>query len=278
MNEGCDPPGTTRPTPGGAPRRYFGKYAGVVVENAAPSGKAHRGQLKVRVPGILEEKPDGKSSRPLEVVAAPSFLPGFFFIPEKDRPVWVEFVAGDINYPIWTGVWYPDGDAPKDSAGSAPTEKVKVIRTAKGQVVHLDDTGGSEQTVIKDEHSGNTVTLDKHGVTIEATASGGAVTIKFGKSTVTIKDASVEIAHGQSKVTLDDTSLELKGPKDTLKMDAMGTTLANHGIVLGPIITWLLSHTHIGNMGAPTPLNPGQLAELTAKLGSGVDVVTKPGG
>jgi hypothetical protein len=195
----------------GSPRRYYGKYAGLVTDNGPPSdGSAHRGQVKVKVPGILEETPGGNGNRPIEVIAAPAFLPGYFFVPENQAPVWVEFVAGDINYPIWTGVWYPDDAPPKvidagqpTQAGDAPTLDQKVIRTRSGQVIQLDDTSGSEQLVVKDEKNGNTVTLDSSGVTVWATASGGSLTVKFGggqkaTASVVVQDNNIQLLAGDS--------------------------------------------------------------------------------
>ncbi|WP_437326031.1 phage baseplate assembly protein V [Sorangium sp. So ce381] len=276
-------------------QRYYGKYAGIVMDNAAQGGGAHRGQIKVRVPGILEEEPGGGADRPIEVVAAPSFLPGFFFIPEAEAPVWVEFVAGDINFPIWTGVFYPNDAPPNDSGGSAPDEHKKIIRTPSGQVIHLDDTSGSEKLVIKDEKNKNTVTMDASGVKVECEQSSGTGTITMDSNGVTIE-------FGQAKLTLSQSAIELKaGATVSLKLDASsGATLeggplskvaagpsgvtvtdatgAAQGVVLGQILSWLLAHTHIGNMGAPTPLNPGQLAQLTAQMSAGSGVASRPGG
>jgi uncharacterized protein involved in type VI secretion and phage assembly len=280
-----------------AGRRYYGKYAGIVISNSAQNGEDHhRGRIKVRVSGILEETPDGKASQPIEIIAAPCFLPGFFFIPENQAPVWVEFVAGDINFPIWTGVWYPTGAVPKDSSGTAPDEHAKVIRTSSGQVIHLSDASGSEQTVIKDEKNGNTVTLDSNGVTIECLAgpSGATNTLTLGSSGVTIQSLQSQ-ATGTGSITMDSNGVTVTFgvPASTVKIGSSGiaitaapgtpTTVSDgtgqaQGVVLGPLIQWLLTHTHIGNLGAPTPLNPAQMAQLTTQLTAGQGVVSRPGG
>jgi hypothetical protein len=208
----------------GAANRYYGKYAGIVVDNVAQQGGAHRGEIKVKVPGILEQTPDGSDNQPLEIVAAPSFLPGFFFVPEAEDQVWVEFVAGDINFPIWTGVWYPEDAPPTDSDGEAPDEHKKIIRTPSGQVIHLDDTEGSEKTVIRDETNANTVTMDKDGINIEfapdadttstVTLDKDGVTIEFAPggdtSTITIDKNGVTLTLGKSTLTLKSDSIELK--------------------------------------------------------------------
>jgi hypothetical protein len=147
-------------------RRYYGKYAGLVIDNGPPlSGGAHRGEIKVKVPGLLEETPDGSGNQALEVLAAPAFLPGFFFIPENNAQVWVEFVAGDINFPIWTGVWYPENATPGAADKAAPTLEQKVIRTRSGHVVEIDDTAGDEKIVIQDRY-GNVIELANARISI----------------------------------------------------------------------------------------------------------------
>lgn len=190
--------GTTDPRYGiQKPEHYYGKYAGLVVDNAAPASGAHRGDVVVTVPGILEETADGSGSQPLQVTASPSFLPGFFFVPNQGDAVWVEFVDGDINYPIWTGVWYPPGDTPQTVAAAAPTLDQRVIRTRSGQVIQFDDTDGSEQLVIKDEKNKASITFDKNGITITS-------------------DTGIALICGQSSLKLSDQQIVLSRPAVTL--------------------------------------------------------------
>lgn len=142
--------------------KYYGKYPGVVLDNVPPPSGAHRGELLVEVHGILEETPDGKSQRPIQVRAKPCFLPGFFIIPEVEDNVWVEFGAGDINNPIWTGVWYPLDKTPQTVDAQAPAQQQKVIRTASGQVIQLDD-GDNQESIIIQHKSGSTVEIAADG-------------------------------------------------------------------------------------------------------------------
>jgi len=168
------------------PRRYYGKYPALVIDNVPPDSGDHRGEIKVQVPGILEEAEVGDGQQALEVTARPCFAPGFFFVPEIGAQVWVEFAAGDIDMPIWTGVWYPQDGVPMTSAEEAPTEFKKIYRTAAGHVIELDNTEGEEQIVIKHksetaviidvdgnvkiEHNGGAIFEIKDGNTIELTA------------------------------------------------------------------------------------------------------------
>src|SRR5215813_12151211 len=81
---------------------YFGKYPGVVVENDDPE---KRGRLKVRVESVLgNEVVTGWAQPCMPYGGAPD--QGFFFIPEIDATVWVEFAAGELDYPIWVGTYW----------------------------------------------------------------------------------------------------------------------------------------------------------------------------
>ncbi|HXQ45348.1 MAG TPA: phage baseplate assembly protein V [Caulobacteraceae bacterium] len=205
------------------PTRYLGKYAGLVTNNDPPASGDHRGEVTVQVPGILEETPDGSDHQPLEVLAAPAFLPGFFFVPEVNDPVWVEFVAGDINSPIWTGVWYPKDATPHTFDGNAPTRTQRIIRTKSGHVVQLDDTSGSEQLVITDSTNSNTFASDANGVAVtSATAISLTYKPQSGPSTsITIDSSGVTITcGGQTSLSVTANTMSLQGSGATVAIGA----------------------------------------------------------
>ena len=166
-----------------APQRFYGKYPAIVMEEEPEEDALARGELLVQVPGILEENEDGSAQQPIEVIAKPCFPPGFFFIPEAETRVWVEFAAGDINSPIWTGVWYPDDLVTQTAFDEAPTRTQKIIRTAAGHVVQLDDTEDDEKIIVRHKLDSR-ITIDaeghitiehKDGMTIELTADNAII-------------------------------------------------------------------------------------------------------
>src|SRR5262249_38146475 len=223
-----------------AARKSLGKYPGFVLDRAPESDAGHhRGVLQVRVPGILEEDGSG-GQRPLEALASPAFMPGLFWVPEVGDSVWVEFAAGDVDYPIWTGVWYAVDDTPANLDGSRPTEDQKVVRTPSGQLVYLEDTGGSEKLVLEDGAHSNRITMDANGIKLE----GAGCSIELTTSTLKLTNGVHTLEFGASSVTLD---------------------FAGNGaqpLVLAPLLDWLQTHQHVGNMGAPTPLFPADLVTL----------------
>lgn len=223
-------------------RRYYGKYPGIVLANDPPEGGVpHRGEVLVQVPGILEEDPSGSGERPLEVLAKPCLPPGFFFVPEPKMWVWVEFAAGDIDSALWSGVWHPDNSTPQTPDGQSPTQHQKVLRTAKGHVLLLDDTDNAEQLVLKDA-KGNAFTLNAQGIKLED-ANGHTLTMDA--------NGVVLAASSGRKIQLDATAVK-----------ATDNTMSLQAIALAPVLQWLMQHTHVGNMGAPAPGNPGQLPLL----------------
>ena len=109
---------------------FYGKYRGLVVEN---EDGEKRGRLKVVVPAVMGTQ---------EVWALPC-APyagdgvGFFALPEVGTGVWVEFEAGDVSFPIWTGCFWGDNQIPAEDA--KPT--VKFFRTEK-VTLRVDDEAG----------------------------------------------------------------------------------------------------------------------------------------
>lgn len=231
-----------------AARKLYGKYPGIVVDNQPQAGADRfQGEIKVKVSSILDE-----NRQPIEAWARPCFHPGFFFIPEVGDQVWVEFVAGDIDFPIWAGVWYPRGGTPQTSDNQAPVTEKKVIRTASGHVMELDDDGG--KVVILDKNN-NKVTLDDQGITI-TDKSNNQVTMDGNGVKVTDKSGN--------EVVMEAAGVTIKG--GTVRLGSSG---AMEPIVLGNqfmanVMSFqvaLMTHTHVGNLGAPTspPVAPIQL-------------------
>ncbi|MGH8257045.1 MAG: phage baseplate assembly protein V [Steroidobacteraceae bacterium] len=82
---------------GSNPRRFYGKYRGLVVENVDPQ---QIGRVMVQVPDVLGGIP---SSWAMPCVPAAGSQAGCFIVPPIGSQVWVEFEQGDPDYPIWTG-------------------------------------------------------------------------------------------------------------------------------------------------------------------------------
>jgi hypothetical protein len=82
---------------GSNPRRFYGKYRGLVIFNIDPE---QIGRVIVQVPDVLGAIP---STWAMPCVPAAGIQSGCFIVPPIGSQVWVEFEQGDPDYPIWTG-------------------------------------------------------------------------------------------------------------------------------------------------------------------------------
>jgi len=210
-------------------RRFYGKYRGLVVDNHDPESL---GRLTLRVPSVLG--PEVVTGWALPCVPyGGDRNQGFLCIPEPGAGVWVEFEAGDLEFPIWVGTFWSkplgNSELPKPnnahgaehgSVQSPPTRKI--IKTKRGHTIQFEDAGGEERIIICDGERENRIVFSQRGISITNKNN----TIDMTNQGITI--------NGEKKVCLEG------------------------------LITWLIHHTHVGNLGAPTPLNPADAAKLTA--------------
>ena len=245
-------------------KKYYGKYPGVVLDNDAQKG-GHRGELKVEVYGILEESSDGESHRPYQDIAKPCFPPGFFFVPEIGDNIWVEFAAGDINTPIWTGVWYPKDKTPYNTEEEAPTRFQKVIRTDSGNVVQLDDSEGAEKIIIT-HNSGSNVMIDNDSISIGHNSDSNVMIDDDNIIIVHKKGSKIEIGR-DGDITIESKKITLKGGDILLGGEAKEPLVLGKQLIqsLKNIFTLIENHFHLTEMGpSDTSL---QLLQMTTMLG-----------
>lgn len=113
--------------------RFYGKYRGLVLVNVDPQ---NQGRLKAIVPEVLGVFP---SNWCLPCTPYAGTLSGLFTIPMVGSGVWIEFEAGDVNRPVWTGCWWGTAQIPINELGMPSPFTTKVLRTDTGLVISLDD-------------------------------------------------------------------------------------------------------------------------------------------
>jgi uncharacterized protein involved in type VI secretion and phage assembly len=107
-------------TPG--PSQYFGKYRGKVENNIDPM---LLGRVQVSVPAVLGQ---GRLSWAMPCVPFAGAQLGLFLVPPVGANVWVEFEAGDPDYPILAGCFWGAGEVP--ASPPVPQMKKSSRRTA----------------------------------------------------------------------------------------------------------------------------------------------------
>jgi uncharacterized protein involved in type VI secretion and phage assembly len=145
---------------------YCGKYRGIVVDI---NDSLNSGRIKVRVPAVFGDQ---------EIWALPAFPfagdnYGLFLLPELANPVWIEFEACNINYPVWTGSWYIGNI-------SIPNLKTKrILITSKGHKILIDDAANTLEFA--------------HSAGPEIIITNEGVTLKSGNTTLAVKAGGVYI-------------------------------------------------------------------------------------
>jgi uncharacterized protein involved in type VI secretion and phage assembly len=158
--------------PGVAPlappvERFYGKYRGEVVDVNDPD---EQGRVRAKVPEVLGAEESGWA-----LPAAPYAGPGVgtFMIPPVGAAVWIEFEAGLVAQPIYSGCIWGTSDRPKDPGGTEAKPPLKIIRSEKGLIVAMDDD--AQKISVSDDNGSNLLEID---------VQGGKVTLKAGTKVV----------------------------------------------------------------------------------------------
>jgi hypothetical protein len=194
--------------------RYPGKYSGTVEDAGDPDDL---GRVMVSVPAVFGPG--------VPVPARPALPFGYFFVPDRGTKVWVEFEAGDLGLPLWTGVQCVPGDWPSAATGTQPRHRL--LHSPSGHRISLDDDPQAPGIVIEDGANGHLIRMDRNGVTISA----GGASITLGSTGITVDAGAKDVV--------------LKGGRIMLGAAASMPVLRST-IDMGT-----------GNLGAPVPLAPG---------------------
>ena len=154
---------------------YFGKYRGTVKDNRDPQ---KMGRLQVMVPSLLGDE----LAWAMPCVPYAGAARGLVILPEINDNIWVEFEAGRLAYPIWTGSFWNQGEIPSQATA--------------GNLVIQTDAGG----IILDAQAGMRIEVGQSGMVIEM-ANSGALRIENGLG------AKIELA--QKSIRINDDGLEI---------------------------------------------------------------------
>ena len=158
--------------------RFYGKYRGLVAKNVDPQ---NQGRLQAWVPEVLGTIPSNWCL-PCTPYAGSGFPAGLFTIPAVGAGVWIEFEAGDVNRPIWSGCWWGMAQIPLNEEGEMPQSTSKVWRTDTGLMIALNDAS-------------NTITL-KDGLENNRISMHAGIVQVQGKTSMVLE--APQIKHGQN--------------------------------------------------------------------------------
>ena len=156
--------------------RFYGKYRGLVATNVDQLGQ---GRITAIVPEVLGVTP---STFALPCTPYAGVQAGLFTVPMVGSGVWIEFEAGDVTRPIWSGCWWGSAEVPLNESGDAATFVNKVLRTDTGLMLAFND---ATQTITMTDKTGLNVismALGRINVTGKAVVTLEAPLIKHGET------------------------------------------------------------------------------------------------
>lgn len=154
---------------------YFGKYRGIVTDNNDPDKLC---RIMALVPSVMGEIAVGW--------ALPSFPfaghhHGLVMLPEVGSMVWVEFEAGNLDFPIWSGGFFLPGQRPTPDGNGARV----IVSKNKHQVVLDDDA----DEVIVTHNGGPEIKMTGTAITLTV----GACTIEIGLTAITLNNGIIKV-------------------------------------------------------------------------------------
>lgn len=167
--------------------QYLGLYDGFVVNNEDP---AKRGRVKVKIPGLVE--PSTNWARPAGgSLSSGEPSRGGFDPPKKGAAVYVQFLRGDLDDPVYFGGWRGlaggKTDAPTEVQSASVSDaanKLKVYESDGFEVI-IDERASSKKLSVRDKT--NAVHLDIYDDRAEVKWGGDTGTL------IRVKDARIQL-------------------------------------------------------------------------------------
>jgi uncharacterized protein involved in type VI secretion and phage assembly len=165
--------------------RFYGKYRATVINNLDP-------QLQGRIQVQLADR--------YGMFPSTWALPAFPFagmggasivaLPAVASLVWVEFEAGDPDYPVWSGAFFPDpgGFPPLALAAATPATPNIYMQTTTGTSITLSDNPA--QQVFLKTATGAMIMIGAAGITI---SNGQGASIQMSGPSVIINNGALTI-------------------------------------------------------------------------------------
>jgi uncharacterized protein involved in type VI secretion and phage assembly len=165
--------------------KYYGLYRGTVVNNVDPM---HLGRITVIVPDVSGLIP---STWAMPCVPIAGKQMGTFMVPQIGSGVWLQFEAGDPDYPVWTGGWWGvAAEVPAPALAGVPGDPNIVLQTTLQNAVVLSDLPGPTGGITLKSTTGATIIVNDTGIYIQ---NGKGASIVMTGPTVTINAGALVV-------------------------------------------------------------------------------------
>jgi len=164
--------------------RYYGKYRATVLNNLDP---LLQGRIMVQLADIYGLFPSTWATPCIPLAGINS---GMIALPAIGSQVWIDFEAGDPEYPIWSGgFWDPTSGTmpPLALAGATPATPNIHLQTTTGVSITLSDNPA--QNVLIMTPAGQMIAMGVAGITI----TNGVASIALMGPSVMINGAALVV-------------------------------------------------------------------------------------
>lgn len=164
--------------------RYYGKYRGTVLNNVDPM---QQGRIQVMAPGVSEVL----STWAMPCVPIAGRQAGVFVVPQVGSGVWVEYEAGDPQYPIWVGgFWGSAADVPALALAGVPANPSIVMQTTLQNTLVISDLPGPTGGIMLKSTTGAAIIVNDTGIYI---SNGKGASIVMVGPTVTVNQGALVV-------------------------------------------------------------------------------------
>ena len=114
-------------------KMYYGIYQGIVTDTKDPE---KRGRIKILCPDVLDSKVESAWCDPCVPIAYDNG--GDFCLPQIDEAVWVMFIGGDSNKPVYMGGWWRKDKTPFGTGYDKGADTTRIISYADCTITMID--------------------------------------------------------------------------------------------------------------------------------------------
>jgi uncharacterized protein involved in type VI secretion and phage assembly len=164
--------------------KYYGIYRATVINNVDPE---FLGRINVTVPAVGGITP---STWAMPSIPFAGKQMGAYMVPQVGSGVWVQFEAGDPDYPVWVGGFWGIGEVPALALAGVPVDPNIVIQSALQNTLMISDLPGPTGGIMLKSTTGATIIVNDTGIYIQN--GKGASIIMVGPS-VTINAGALVV-------------------------------------------------------------------------------------
>lgn len=255
--------------------RYYGLYRGIVIENNNTED-ANRGLVRIQVPALGHDIPDKVRAdwwaRPCMpgLSVGDGQMHGFYYPPDINDEIWVQFENGDVRYPVYTGgflrVEYEGEDLIAENA------LYKGIRTKSGHYIRFSDDKDNDDlhiTIARGDGdggvSGATISLTDNGSVLVANDKNSSVYLDAENNSVSLIASDGEKMLSSVELKDDEvTAISKSGGSFSLNADVFTANVKDFVVNAGGKIALLSGKVFVGDSKMYEPAVRGMRLNIWA--------------